>query len=134
MLDAGNCLLFALAMRHRRGGKDDLILARVLRVEVLEVRKACTVYAREAEDCKLTDLAANWAVTRVLCIALDNASIRIAGEIANLSTGCEGFVHQFALATGVPHFCHVRDLGKSVSDDSALPCREARSCIVPCAG
>ena len=26
MLDAGNCLLFALAMRHRRGGKDDLIL------------------------------------------------------------------------------------------------------------
>ena len=32
-----------------------------------------------------------------------------------LSTGCEGFVHQFALATGVPHFCHVRDLNKSVS-------------------
>ena len=24
-------------------------------------------------------------------------------------------MHQFALATGVPHICHVRDLGKSVS-------------------
>ena len=26
-LDAGNCLLFALAIRHRRTGKDDLIFA-----------------------------------------------------------------------------------------------------------
>ena len=37
VLDAGDSLLFALAMRHRRRGKDDLILARVLRVEVLDV-------------------------------------------------------------------------------------------------
>ena len=50
ILDADNCLLFALAMRHRRRGKDDLILARVLRVEVLEVSEASTVYSREAED------------------------------------------------------------------------------------
>ena len=99
-LDAGNCLLFALAIRHRRTGKDDLIFARVLRVEVLEVREACKVYAREAEDCKQADLAAKWAVTRVRCFMLDKASIRIAGEIANRA---------------LPHFCHVRDLGKSVS-------------------
>ena len=73
------------------------------------------VYSREAKYCKLADLAAKWAVTRVRCFALDKTSIRIAGEIANLSTGCEGLVHQFALATGVPYICHVRDLGKSVS-------------------
>jgi hypothetical protein len=39
-------------------------------------------------------------------------------EIANLSIGCEGIVHQFALATGTPQFCHVSHLGKTVS---ALP-------------
>ena len=77
--------------------------------------KACIVYSREAADCRLPDLAAKWAVTCVRCFALDKASIRIAGEIANLSTGCEGIVHQFALASSVLHFCHVSDLGKSVS-------------------
>ena len=65
MLDAGNFLPFALAMRNRRRGKEDLIWARVLRAEVLEVSEAWTVYSREAEDCKLADLAAKWAVTRV---------------------------------------------------------------------
>ena len=63
-------------------------MARVLSVEVLEVSEASTVYSREAEDCKLADLAAKWAVTRVRCSALDKESILIAGEIPNLSTGC----------------------------------------------
>ena len=49
------------------------------------------------------------------CIVLDKDRIRIADEVANLSTGCRGIVHQFALKTGVPHFCHVSDLGKMVS-------------------
>jgi len=39
---------------------------------------------------------------------LDKDSILLAGEITNLSIGCEGIIHQFALA----------DLGKTVS---ALP-------------
>ena len=64
-------------MRHQRRGKDDLILARVLSVEVLEVSEASTFYSREAEDCELADLAAKWAVTRVRCSALDKESIQI---------------------------------------------------------
>jgi hypothetical protein len=51
----------------------------------------------------------------VRCIVLDKDSIRIADEIANVSKGCEGIVHLFALKTGVPHFCHVSDVGKTVS-------------------
>ena len=43
ILDAYNCLQFALFMRHGRRGKDDLILARVLSVEVLEVSEASTI-------------------------------------------------------------------------------------------
>ncbi len=46
---------------------------------------------------------------------LDQDSIRIADEIANLSTGCQCIVGQFALKTGVPHFCHVNYPGKTVS-------------------
>ena len=38
-LDAGNCLLFALDIRHRRTGKDDLIFARVTS-RVLRPRRA----------------------------------------------------------------------------------------------
>ena len=78
MLDAGDSLLFALAIRHRRRGKDDLILARVLRVEVLDVSEACLAHPHEAENCKLADLAGKWAVTRVRCIVLNKASIWIA--------------------------------------------------------
>ena len=70
---------------------------------------------RESDDCNLADLAAKWGVTSVRCIVLEKDSIRIADEIANVSKGCEGIVHQFALKTGVPHFCHVSDLGKTVS-------------------
>ena len=112
---AGHSLLFALAMRHRRRGNDRLIHARVSRVDVLDVGKACMVFARESADCRLAELALRWAVTRVRCFALEKSSIRIAGEIANLSRGCESIVHQFALSSGVPQFCHVSDLGKLVS-------------------
>ena len=36
-------------------------------MDVLDVGKACMTYAREAADCRLADLAAKWAVTRVAC-------------------------------------------------------------------
>ena len=119
LLEAGQCLLFALAMRHRRNGQDSLVLARVREVGLLDVDRARETFPRESADCSLADLAAKWAVTSVRCIVLVKDSIRIAGEIANVSKGCEGIVHQFALKTGVPHFCHVSDLGKTVS--FALP-------------
>ena len=115
LLEAGQCLLFALAMRHRRSGKDALVFARVVKVELLDVDHARETYPSESDDCDLTDLAAKWGVTSVCCIVLDKDSIRMADEIANLSKGCEGIVHQFALQTGVPHFCHVSDLGKTIS-------------------
>lgn len=111
-LSVGQCLLFALSMSHRRKGKDTLGVSDVQR---LGVDQACAAYPREARDCNLADLAAKWGVTSVRCIVLDKDSIRIADEVANLSTGCQGIVHQFALKTGVPHFCHVSDLGKTVS-------------------
>lgn len=114
-LSVGQCLLFALSMSHRRKGKDTLVCARVSDVQRLGVDQACAAYPREARDCNLADLAAKWGVTSVRCIVLDKDSIRIADEVANLSTGCQGIVHQFALKTGVPHFCHVSDLGKTVS-------------------
>ncbi len=71
---------------------------------VLDADQACAAFPLEAEDNNLTDLAARWGVTFVRCIILDKDSIRIADEIANLSMGCQGVVHQFALKTGVPHF------------------------------
>ena len=114
-LEAGQYLLFALAIHLRRKGKDSLLIARVLRVELLHVDMASKTYPREAEDCSLRDLAAMWGVTFVRCFVLESESIRIAHEIANLSGGCEGLVHQIALKSGVPHFCHVSDLGKRVS-------------------
>jgi hypothetical protein len=115
LLEAGQCLLFALAIRHRRSGKDALVFARVVKVELLDVDHARETYPSESDDCDLTDLAAKWGVTSVCCIVLDKDSIRMADEIANLSKGCEGIVHQFALKTGVPHFCHANDLGKTLS-------------------
>ena len=114
LLRAGQCLLFALPMSKRRKGKDTLVFARVSDVQLLDVDQARAAYPREAEDCNLTDLAAKWGVTSVRCIVLDKESIRIADEVSNLSIGCQGIVHQFALKTGVPHFCHVSDLGKLV--------------------
>jgi hypothetical protein len=106
-------------MRHRKRGKDALILAQFLHVELLQIDEARAAHFAEAEDCNLAGLAANWGVACVRCIVLDKDSIRLASEITNLSIGCEGIVHQFALATGTPQFCHVSDLGKTVS--VALP-------------
>ena len=108
LLEAGDSLLFALAIRHKKRGKDALILARVSRVELLQIDEAREAHFAEAEDCNLACLAANWGVACVRCIVLDKDSILLAGEITNLSIGCEGIIHQFALA----------DLGKTVS---ALP-------------
>ena len=85
-------------------------------------------YARESAYCRLAELAARWAVTRVRCYVLEKSSTRIAGEIANLSRGCESIVHQFALSSGVPQFCHVSDLGKSVS--VTLPGGRIEHCIL----
>jgi hypothetical protein len=119
LLEAGQCLLFALAMRRRRNGQDSLVLARVREVGLLDVDRAREAFPRESDDCNLAVLAAKWGVTSVRCIVL----VRIAGEIANVSKGCEGIVHQFAanfaLKTGVLHFCNVSDLGKT--NGFALP-------------
>ena len=93
-----------LAMRHRRNGKELLVIARVSRVELLHVDTARKRYPREAEDCRLPALAAKWGVTFVRCIVLDSNSIHIVDEIVNLSRGCLGIIHQFALKTGEPHF------------------------------
>ena len=67
------------------------------------------------QHCRLPALAAKWGLTFVRCIVLDSHSIRIADEIVNLSRGCLGIILQFALKTGEPHFCHVSELGKTVS-------------------
>ena len=93
LLESGQCLLFALAMRHRRNGKELLVIARVSRVELLLVDTARKRYPREAEHCRLPALAAKWGVTFVRCIVLDSHSIRIADEIVNLSRGCLGVIH-----------------------------------------
>ncbi len=100
-----------------------------LSAELLDVDQACAAFPREAEDNNLTDLAARWGVTFVRCIILDKDSFRIADEIANLSMGCQGVVHQFALKTGVPHFVTCAIGAKR----SGSPCRTARLCIVPLA-
>ncbi len=88
LLEAGQCLLFALAMRRRRNGQDSLVLARVLEVGLLDVDRARETFPRESADCNLADLAAKWGVTSARCIVLVKDSIRIAGEIANVSKGC----------------------------------------------
>ena len=40
LLKAGQCLLFALSMSHRRKGKDTLVSARVSDVQLLDVGQA----------------------------------------------------------------------------------------------
>jgi hypothetical protein len=62
----------------------------------------------------------DWGNTMVRCLVLDPSSIRIATEFVHLAKGCLGLVNQFALQTGVPHFCHIEDVGKLVS--FVLPC------------
>ena len=115
LLQAGDCVLFALGVRYRKKGRNALVFARVMKTELLDVDKARETYPCEAEDCNLTDLAASWGVTSVYCIALEKDSIRAADEFVNLSRGCLGFVRQIAHDSGVPHFCHANDLGKTVS-------------------
>ena len=88
LLEAGQCLLFALAMRHRRNGQDSLVLAWVREVELLDVDRTRETFPSKSYDCNLADLVAKWGVTSVLCIVLVKDSIRIAGEIANVSKGC----------------------------------------------
>jgi hypothetical protein len=70
LLEAGQCLLFALAMRHRRNGQDSLVLARVLEVGLLDVDRVRETFPRESDDCNLADLAVKWGVTSVRCIVL----------------------------------------------------------------
>ena len=47
--ETGQYLVFALAMRHRRNGNESLVIARVLRVELLHVDTASKRYPSEAE-------------------------------------------------------------------------------------
>ena len=112
--ESGMLLLFALGAGHRRKGHNELITARVLKIETLDVEIALKKYSFAAEQADLTGLAAKWGVTEVRCIVLDKHSIRLAREIVNLSKGCLGMVRQFALKTVVPHFCHKDDLGKFI--------------------
>ncbi len=58
LLEAGQCLLFALAMRRRRNGQGSLVLARVREVGLLDVDRAREAFPRESDDCNLADLAA----------------------------------------------------------------------------
>lgn len=115
-LEAGDIILFALGVRHRRMGNDALVFVRVSKKpELLDVDRARRTYPREADGCRLDALAATWRTSAVRCIPLDEDSIRIGYEYVNLSRGCLGFVHQIANATGEPHFCHANDLGKTFS-------------------
>ena len=115
-LEAGDPILFALGVRHRRNGEDALVFALVSKKsELLDVDHAWRTYPREAEGCQLDALAATWGTSSIRCIPLDKDSIRVGYEYVNLSRGCLGFVHQIAHDSGVPHFCHADDLGKTLS-------------------
>ena len=76
------------------------------------ITQACHLFPIEAEACCLWLRAQNWPRGEVRCIVL--AKARWAPEYVNLSQGCLGFVAQFALDTGMPRFCHRKDLGKTV--------------------
>ena len=115
LLEEGDPILFALGKRHRRKGKDTLVFVRVSKApELLPVEEAMRRYPDEADECNLKDLARAWGVSFVYCIPLDKESIRDAHEMRNLSGGVLGFVHQIAYDTGIPHFCHKDDEGKTV--------------------
>lgn len=90
-------------------------MARAFSIKTVYVEMARKAYPFAAEQADLTGLAAKWGVTAVrCCIALDKDNIRLAREFVNLFKGCLGMVRQFALNTGVPHFCHKDDVGKIV--------------------
>jgi hypothetical protein len=111
-------LLFSLGAAHRRQGQNELIMARVLKIEALYVEIARKKYPFAAEHAGLTGLTAKWGVTEVRCIVRDKHSIRLAREIVNISKSCLGMVRQFALTIGAPHFCHKDDLGKTSAFNS----------------
>ena len=116
----GLSLLFSLNASYRKRGMSSLVFARVSAIVMLTFRQARARFPREADDCNLASLMIEWGSNMVRCLVLDLRSIRIATEFVHLGKGCLGFVNQFALQTGVPHFCHIEDVGKLVS--VVLPC------------
>ena len=106
-------LLFSRGSIARRNGETTLLLSEVKEVLALSCEDACNRFSREARDCNLLKLAASWKGSIVLCFVL--GSTRLAPEILNLAQGNLGMLAQFSQADGTPRFCHIEDVGKTVS-------------------
>jgi len=113
--EVGLCLLFSLGAKERRRGGTMLVFSRVLAIKLLREEEAYTRYPVEAHACDLNGLMSKWNSSTVQCFVLDKHSVRLVTEILHLAKGGLGLVHQFSLQSGVPHFCHKRDLGKLVN-------------------
>jgi hypothetical protein len=110
----GMFFLFARGAESRRNGRSELLFAAVSAIVCLTAQEAYTRFNWAAKACNLNDLMTAWRSSTVQCIVLVKESIRLAHEYIHLAKGCLSIVRQFAVSTGMPHFCLRRDVGKKV--------------------
>ena len=109
-LEEGMSVLFAMGAAQRRSGLTGLLLAEVSEVCTMSIAKACRRFPMEAKACNLSE---RWDSPTVASIVVRN--VRLAPEFAMLGPGNLGALRQFSHKHCRPQFCHVTDLGKTVT-------------------
>ena len=107
-------LLFSMNASERRRGNTELVSAEVLIVLRLTCEQACARFPVEAHACNLPQLCANWHCYTVNCIVFKKHSLHQTTMLVNLAQGNLGILRQF-LKTGIPRFCHINDLDRTLS-------------------
>jgi hypothetical protein len=106
----GMSVLFAMGAAQKRSGLTGLLLAKVSKVCAMSIAQACRRFPKEAKACNLRE---RWDSPTVACIEVRN--VRLAPEFAMLGPGNLGALRQFSQKDCRPQFCHVTDLGKTVT-------------------
>ena len=109
-LEEGMSVLFAMGAAQRRSGLTGLLLAEVRDVCTISIAKAYIRFPKEAKACNLSE---RWDSPTVACIVVQN--VRLAPEFVMLGPGNLGALRQFSHKHCSPQFCHVTDLGKTVT-------------------
>ena len=126
-LEAGMFVLFAMGASQRRSGLTGLLLAEVREVCTLPIKEACRKFPREAKACSLRT---RWGRSTVACIMVQN--VRLAPEFVMLGQGNLSALRQFSIKHCCPQFCHVTDLGRTVTVEHRGQTVQRTICIAPC--
>jgi hypothetical protein len=125
-LEAGMSVLFSMGAWQRRSGLTGLLLAEVHKVCTLPLKEACRRFPREAKACSLR---MRWDRSTVVCIMVRN--VRLAPEYVMLGPGNLSALRQFSIEHCRPQFCHVTDLGKTVTVEHRGQTVQRTMCIAP---